>query len=283
MRVKPGVFQAEKAGAVKSGRPALASARAGLAGGVTGVAGGLLFFLGQSLALLAGSALLRLDRFLGLGLCGKTCGVPLGLFPTGFRLGEFMLLTQRLLLGRTLGGEFVEFGIGGGGLGLEPGEQGLLGLLLGGKAVREAGLFQISHAEGVDVLDRLWMRLNAVGRFAAQPGASLTPYGSENQVREAFLASAPLDRRQTVSVRLGGPGDRGARNAADGCADRPRHDRTGDGTGGGPLFDGLATGGGGEGDDRDRKGGDGALHDEILPTTRLERSPTPPVPDRRFM
>ena len=72
----------------------------------------------------------------------------LGLLAALFGLAGLVLLTQGLLFGGALVGQLVELGVRRGGLGLELGEQGLLGVLLGGDAVVEAGLFQISHAVG---------------------------------------------------------------------------------------------------------------------------------------
>ena len=105
--------------------------------------------------------------------------------------------------------------------------------------------------------------LNAAGRFnAARPGASLTLYGRENQDREALIAAAPLTRRLTVSVRLLGLTDRRTRRAAHCGSDGPGDDSPGDGARCGPLLNGLTTGGGGEGSDRDDKGDGGAFHGE---------------------
>jgi hypothetical protein len=115
------------------------------------------------------------------------------------------------------------------------------------------------------------MRWNAAGRFAAQPGASLTLYGRENQDREALMAAAPLTRRPTVSVRFPGLTDRRARRSAHGGSDRPRDDSPGDGTGRGPLLDGLTAGDGSKGGRCDDKGDKGAFHGEILPIAELQR------------
>jgi hypothetical protein len=106
-----------------------------LAGGVAGVALGLLLFLGQLLARLAVGALLRLESFLGFEIGGHAGGVLLGLFTALLGLGQLVLLAQGLLFGGALFSQAFEFRVGGGGLRLEFGEQGLFGLLLGGNAV----------------------------------------------------------------------------------------------------------------------------------------------------
>ena len=107
-----------------------------------------MLFLGELLALLAGGALLGLDGLESLVVGRKTGGLDLGLLATDLGLLEFALLAQGLFLGGALLLQLFELGVGRSGLGLEAGEQGLLGFLLGGEAVGEAGLFQISHASG---------------------------------------------------------------------------------------------------------------------------------------
>lgn len=85
------------------------------------------------------------------------------------------------------------------------------------------------------------------------------------------MTAAPLTRRPTVSVRLLGLTDRRPSSAAHGGTDRSRDDGPGDGTGCGPLLDGLTAGGGGEGGGRNDKGDDSAFHGEILPIAELQR------------
>jgi hypothetical protein len=95
------------------------SGLAGLAGGVARVARGLLLFLGERLALLAGGALLGLDRFLGFLVGSHARGFLVRLLTALLSLGQLVLLAQGFLFGGALGGQLVEFGVGGGGLGLE--------------------------------------------------------------------------------------------------------------------------------------------------------------------
>lgn len=121
-------------------------ARARLTGGIAGVARGLLLFLCQLFALLASCATFGVDLLLGGQLGCQSSGFLLGLFTTQFRLGQFVLLAKRFLLSRSLGGKLVKLRVRCGGLGLELCQEGLLGLLLSGDTVVEAGLFQISHA-----------------------------------------------------------------------------------------------------------------------------------------
>ena len=85
------------------------------------------------------------------------------------------------------------------------------------------------------------------------------------------MTPAPLTRWPTVSVRLLGLTDRRPRSAAHGGTDRSRDDGPGDGTGCGPLFDGLTAGGSREGGGRDDQGDDSAFHGEILPIAELQR------------
>jgi len=128
----------------KGRRIILALAR--LTGRIAGVASGLLLFLGQLLALLAGGALGGFDFFLSALFGGQTSRFLLGLLTALFGLLQLELLTLGLLLGGALQGQLLELGILDRRLGLELGQQSLLGLLLRRDAVVEAGLFKVSHA-----------------------------------------------------------------------------------------------------------------------------------------
>ena len=85
------------------------------------------------------------------------------------------------------------------------------------------------------------------------------------------MTVAPLTRRPTVSVRLLGMTDGRACRAAHGGPDRSRNHGPGNGSGRGPLLDGLTTGGGGQGGRCDGKGDKGAFHGEILSIAELQR------------
>src|SRR5690606_17181789 len=74
-------------------------------------------------------------------------GVLLGLLTALFGLGEFVLLAKGLLLGGALGGQLFEVGVLNRRLWLEPGQQGLVGVFLGGQAVVAAGVLEVAHAE----------------------------------------------------------------------------------------------------------------------------------------
>jgi len=123
----------------------------------------------------------------------------------------------------------------------------------------------------------------ALGRGRAssvQPGASLTLYGGENQDREAVIATAPFTRRRTVSVRFVGLADCRARSPPHGGTHWPGDDGSGDGTGRGPLLNGLAAGSGSKGGYDEGEGNDRAFHGEILAMAQLQRDPLPLVPAR---
>ena len=78
---------------------------------------------------------------------GQTDRVLLGLLAAHLGLGQFVLLADRLLLGGALFGQFLELGILNRRLRLEPGQQGLFGVFLGGQAVVKAGVLEVAHAE----------------------------------------------------------------------------------------------------------------------------------------